>query len=348
MVSAAHAPTTQWANISKFHRVIPRDIYESLRYYEPVVLLEGERKSQVCCVVAEECLLLLKIDGFRQRAPEPLWLDSIVSVSGEEDTIDSFDGSVALTRPQYFLNNNVDKQCRRIHIGVRLVAQPRSAKKGNARKGTRGRGDGRGDGGGKGGGRGRVISSMLELVSWQKETRILFHIRRAWINYQTRVALAMPIAIALKGTSRAEAMKLFEEVQAEVLVCADARLKIELMRELFEAMLHDRAMKAIFLANSPLLQLCLGELLRGRSLAGRKGAATVSRQDHLELMSGYTQLVYAAIFNSEALGEARFQLLRPAPYSFDDLLAACTADFSAAGMARQKRPKTPNQRYKSG
>ena len=282
MFAVGSSPAKSYCDISKFRRVIPRDIYASLRYYEAVVLVEGTSKAHKVCVVSEECILLLDANGYRSKTPEAMRLNNVIDVRSNS------------SRPDLFLNDDINKVCGHLEIVFRLTkaektaaankaanthrhsASParRSRSRSPRRKRTPAkaaassiapRSEGK-EGGpaapvqdgtitssndgtagdlnfnamhlATGGHGSSQMEHVLDIYTWDEHSRLSFHIEQAWINLRLRVTLQLPVSIRMKGTTVAEATRLYGEVEHEILTSTDPAMQVELLNELCQAMFN--------------------------------------------------------------------------------------------------------------
>ena len=76
-----------YADVTKYRQVIPNNIYNGIRYCEPVVFREGSKKEYFIVIVAEDSLLFVKMREYSatKRRYQPFLLKHVVSVEKHDD-----------------------------------------------------------------------------------------------------------------------------------------------------------------------------------------------------------------------------------------------------------------------
>ena len=99
---------------------------------------------------------------------------------------------------------------------------------------------------------------FIELYTWEKESKLLWHLQRAWYTFSVRFMQGLPISISMEGDER-DVRRLYSEVEDEILECTiHEYLQLtrcgSLLAELSEALLQDRQVKSLFFDSGRLLR----------------------------------------------------------------------------------------------
>ena len=106
---------------------------------------------------------------------------------------------------------------------------------------------------------------FIELYTWEKESKLLWHLQRAWYTFSVRFMQGLPISISMEGDER-DVRRLYSEVEDEILECtihnnsSNSQACGSLLAELSEALLQDRQVKSLFFDSGRLLRYLLKTL----------------------------------------------------------------------------------------
>ena len=57
---------------------------------------------------------------------------------------------------------------------------------------------------------------LLEFYTWEKESKLLWHLQRAWYTFFRTIYAGLPISISMEGDER-DVRRLYSEVEDEIL-----------------------------------------------------------------------------------------------------------------------------------
>eukprot|EP00944_MAST-04C_sp_MAST-4C-sp1_P015360 g15360.t1 len=189
---------------------------------------------------------------------------------------------------------------------------------------------------------------FIELYTWEKESKLLWHLKRAWYTFSVRFMQGLPISISMEGDER-DVRRLYSEVEDEILECtihgniSNSQDCGSLLAELSEALLQDRQVKSLFFDSGRLLRF----LLKNLALL-QANDPKIARECQLRLVIAMLTTLHAALFNSETL-DRRLNMLVPVPHTFSGMIEILTLDYGKRAAANaaselQKQIKEINMR----
>ena len=110
-----------------------------------------------------------------------------------------------------------------------------------------------------------ICRFLLSSTLGKKESKLLWHLKRAWYTFSVRFMQGLPISISMEGDER-DVRRLYSEVEDEILECtihgniSNSQDCGSLLAELSEALLQDRQVKSLFFDSGRLLRFLLKNL----------------------------------------------------------------------------------------
>ena len=177
---------------------------------------------------------------------------------------------------------------------------------------------------------------FLEFYTWEEESKLFWHLNRAYENHAIRFAQNVPVSIQME-VHRSDCRGLYNELEEEILQTKvhgnphQAQKCAELLLEVQEALLHDRRIKELFFDSGKMLRFVLKHLAHLQA-----NDTDLSRASQLKLVYAMLSVIHAALFNSETL-DKRLNLLVPRPYTFGGLVEIFTLDYRKSAATKASR-----------
>ena len=171
-LSTPHFPRhpPKWSDIRRYRRVIPEAAYITLRHYETIVVIDSHSGKK------DHRILSLSEDRFyileHKKYHQVCPLPVLLKDIIRIDRLDGKHQSV-------FRNQRLDQMTQHIKIGLN-------------RKEEKGQRD------------------FIELFTWETESKLLWHLKRAWYTYSVRFMQGIPISISMQG-DEADVKRLYND-----------------------------------------------------------------------------------------------------------------------------------------
>ena len=297
-LSTPHFPRhpPKWSDIRRYRRVIPEAAYITLRHYETIVVIDSHSGKK------DHRILSLSEDRFyileHKKYHQVCPLPVLLKDIIRIDRLDGKHQSV-------FRNQRLDQMTQHIKIGLN-------------RKEEKGQRD------------------YIELFTWETESKLLWHLKRAWYTYSVRFMQGIPISISMQG-DEADVKRLYNDIEDEIIECQphgnkmEAQACGELLHELTEALLQDRQVKSMFFDSGKLLRY----ILKNLALLQANDSA-ITRNSQLRLVIAMLTTIHAALFNSETL-DRRLNMLVPVPHSFSGMVEILTLNYGKRAASKASK-----------
>eukprot|EP00949_MAST-11_sp_MAST-11-sp1_P001804 g1804.t1 len=302
----------KWSNIKKYRRAIPESAYRSLRHYETVVNLSPKKEKTYRVCIVSEDRFYTIRTGDIFESHDDATYFSWIAKIEQVGLPPSF---------ALFNDSHINSLVTKIVVHIRNHEHEDTLNK--------------------------VI-----MYTWEENSKLLWHLQRAWRTHTTRIVLGIPVSITTgHKRSPADTDELYTDIAEEI--CSlrphadmeEMRTAARLLHELSEAILHDREIKRLFFSKQRLLVWILNELPRCQAAHGM-----FERHSQLKLALALLSLICAALFNSETV-DARLLLMQPSPFSISGMLEILTLDFdqgeSFRAAARLRRIHSQHREHVS-
>ena len=294
----------KWSNIKKYRRAIPESAYRSLRHYETVVNLSPKKEKTYRVCIVSEDRFYTIRTGDIFESHDDATYFSWIAKIEQVGLPPSF---------ALFNDSHINSLVTKIVVHIRNHEHEDTLNK--------------------------VI-----MYTWEENSKLLWHLERAWRTHTTRIVLGIPVSITTgHKRSPADTDELYTDIAEEI--CSlrphadmeEMRTAARLLHELSEAILHDRDQAPLLLQAAPFVWI-LNELPRCQVAHGM-----FERHSQLKLALALLSLICAALFNSETV-DARLPHAA-SPFSISGMLEILTLDFDQGESFRSRGPaaKDPPQ-----